>query len=222
MLRAAVFHWLLFASLRTGWFLPDVALFHWMVLLCVVQHTFLRLSTARLGGSRPATVARFSFEVYRRLYELWYAGCSAALALAERSAPVHECVEHYRASKARVLAALSPGGESRALLYLKGSYLSAQLVKDCVQFHGLDPEDAANTLVKGAAAIKGLSIVLRASAMPQKLAEQEAADQRILEDLRSAQTPESSPRTILHALQRSNQRSAQHPAHHSTLQESTE
>lgn len=203
MIRAVVFHLLLFSALRTGWFLPDMALFHSIVLMCIVQHSFLRISIGRLGGSRATSAVRLTFEVYRRLYEVWHAGCGAALALAQRSEPIRECVQHYYAEKARALTALTPGGESRALFYLQGSYLSAQLMKDCMQFHELDPEQTANMLTKGAAVVKGLSLMVRASAIPRKLAEQEAEDANIIKFLQETQSsdssPQSSPRSLLHA-----------------------
>lgn len=184
MLRAIAFHWLLLDALRTGWFLPDVAILHALLLLCAVQHSFLRLSVARLGDSRAAVAFRFSFEVYRRLYELFHAGCGAAAGLAERWEPVRECADHYRAEKARFVAALVPRSDSRAMLYLKGSYLSAQLAKDCVAFHQLDPEQTAQLLTRACAFVKALALLVRASAVPQRLAAEQAADAEILRSLR--------------------------------------
>lgn len=184
MIRAALFHWFVFTSLRTGWFLPDVALFHSMLLLCLVQHTFLRRSIGRVGGSRAATAVRFTFEAYRRMYELWHCLVGAAVELAERSEPIRECTAHYRATKARFVAGLLPNGEFSALIYLQGSYLSAQLAKDCVDFHKLDPENTAQLLTRICAFVKALAMLVRAMGVSQKLAAEQEADAAILRALR--------------------------------------
>lgn len=204
MIRELFFHWFLFSQLRFGYFLLDLAVFNLLLTYGIVRNTSLQITLQKYMPTKSDGTCQtyllytlyYTYALYCKITSLYFWSTNGVfwavldlLPAATKQVVVQHTDQYYAyiaAQKASMRALLKP--TAYPLHNVRLYFVVMQVVKDAVEYYGLDREEIGVMLDRVGSCVRGLKTMVELSMVSKKIGVDSAIDEDILKRLQESQS----------------------------------